>query len=79
MNVIYELSKKKGIGLTTTCLDQAYQKALVFPYETKTSFQHDYEKKQGRDERDLFGKTIIDMTMIYGIDANVVEEVYNIL
>lgn len=77
MNVIYEISKKKGIKLSSDCMEIAYKKALDFPYDTKTSFQRDYEKKRNKDERESFGGIIIQLAKEYNIDATIVGEVYN--
>ena len=37
----------------------ALEKATTFPYETKTSFQRDFELKEKRDERELFAGSML--------------------
>lgn len=76
MNVIYKLAQKKGINFPTDCINSAYQKALDFPHDTKTSFQRDYEKKRN-DERQIFGQTLITLATHHNIDPTPVQEVYN--
>lgn len=61
MNEIASISQAEGANLPEDIVDASYKKANNFPFETKTSFQRDYEKHNNRDERELFGQTIIDL------------------
>ena len=76
MNTIKALADKVKINLPENIVKISYDKAKSFPYETKTSFQRDYEKETGRDERELFGKAIIDMAQEYNIDCTCVQDIY---
>lgn len=76
MKVVYQIGKKVGVQLKEEDVQEAYNKAKGFPYETKTSFQRDYEKKREHDERETFGGTMIRMAKELDIDASAVEEVY---
>jgi 2-dehydropantoate 2-reductase len=59
MAEIVEVAGKKGVKLPLNIIEDSFQKGKNFPYETKTSFQRDFEQKDKFDERDLFGNTII--------------------
>ena len=50
METIYDISKAMKIGLGHDIVEQSYKKAALFPFETKTSFQRDYELKDKPDE-----------------------------
>lgn len=76
MNEIHKIAVAKNIKLPETILDDAFLKWKKFPYETRTSFQRDYENKNKPDERDLFGGTIIRMGNELGIAVDTTKEVY---
>lgn len=76
MEVISSLASKCCLNLPEDIVRVSFEKAKSFPYETKTSFQRDYEKKAGRDEREIFGKAIIEMSKKYDIDSDSVKKVY---
>ena len=76
MKVIKKVSLKRNIGLSEDIVSISYNKAKDFPYDTRTSFQRDYESKKGKDERDIFGKSLIEMAERYKIDYKVVDEIY---
>ncbi len=59
MQEIVEVAKKRGVNLPANIVEDSFQKGKDFPYETKTSFQRDFEEKDKPDERELFGDTII--------------------
>lgn len=77
MNEINQIAGAKGIILSENIVEASYEKARNFPYEAKTSFQRDYEKKIGKDERGVFGKAILDMGKQYNIDTPYLEDAYN--
>ena len=79
MNEIFQLSQKMEIGLPETIVTDSYQKGHDFPYETKTSFQRDFEDLNKPDERDLFGGTIIRLGKRFGIEAPITRELWNLL
>jgi len=76
MEVIRSLASKCCLNLPEDIVMVSYDKAKSFPYETKTSFQRDYEKKAGRNEREIFGKAIIEMSKKYDLDCECVKKVY---
>lgn len=49
---------------------------LVFPYETKTSFQRDYEKGNTKHEGDIFGGTLICLAKEHNIPIPTIIDVY---
>ena len=57
-------------------IKNSIEKARSFPYETKTSFQRDFENPKKKNEMDLFGGTIIRFGKEYGIDTKYTEKYY---
>jgi 2-dehydropantoate 2-reductase len=64
---IEEIAKRLEISLSPTIVEESFDKAKQFPYETKTSFQRDVESKGSINEADLFGGTLIR----YGKELNI--------
>lgn len=58
-------------------VEDIYNTGSNFPYETKTSFHRDFNIKNKKDERDLFGGTLLRMSRKYSTEAKVSEEVYD--
>lgn len=79
MNEIVALSRKIGIVLPETIIMDSYQKGRNFPYETKTSFQRDFEYMNRPDERDLFGGTILRLSKRLEIETPVTHELWEVL
>jgi len=79
MEEIVQLSKKMGVALPETIISDSFQKGNDFPYETKTSFQFDFEAMDRLDERDLFGGTILRLGKRLGIDTPVTRELWDML
>ncbi|MCX5817046.1 MAG: 2-dehydropantoate 2-reductase [Proteobacteria bacterium] len=79
MNEIVALSRKIGIVLPETIIMDSYQKGRNFPYETKTSFQRDFECMNKPDERDLFGGTILRLGKRLEIETPVTHELWEVL
>ena len=73
---IISIARAKNINLSQDIIEQTMQKAERFPYETKTSFQRDYEKGNNRHEGDLFGGTLIRMAEEQGIAIPTITEIY---
>lgn len=69
MSEIAEIAKKQDISLPADIVQESFKKAKSFPYETKTSFQRDFEQKDKPDERDLFGDTIIRLGEALGVET----------
>ncbi len=79
MAEIVGLSRKIGINLPETIITDSYEKGRNFPYETKTSFQRDFENLNKPDERDLYGGTILRLGKRLDIDAPVTQKLWDIL
>ncbi|MHB0896344.1 MAG: ketopantoate reductase family protein [Spirochaetales bacterium] len=73
---IVAIAEKKGIEVASTIVEDTLAKAAKFPFETKTSFQRDFEQKDRPDERDLFGGTILRMGTELGIPTPVSTEIH---
>lgn len=69
MGELLALSRAKGVSLPDSIVDESFLRGKDFPYETKTSFQRDFERIAKPDERDLFGGTIIRLGKALGIDV----------
>lgn len=79
MGEIAALSEKKGIGLAGTIVGDTFGRGRDFPYETKTSFQRDFERMDKPDERDLFGGTIIRLGEAAGVDTPATRQLHELL
>lgn len=79
MSEIVSLAAAKGIDLPGDVVEESLAKANGFPYETKTSFQRDYEIADKPDERDLFGGTILRMGKSLGISTPTTEGLFRAL
>jgi 2-dehydropantoate 2-reductase len=77
MNEVVEIALKKHVPLPATIIEDTFTKAKSFPYETKTSFQRDYETADKADERDIFGGTIIRLGKQLGTRTAFTEKIYN--
>ncbi|MDC0325585.1 2-dehydropantoate 2-reductase [bacterium] len=70
--VIHEIimiAQRMGVSLPIDIAKAAILKGATFPYETKTSFQRDFEIKNKPDERDLFAGTILSYAKEFGLEA----------
>ena len=76
MQEIVALSRKQGIALPETVADDEYRKAKSYLYDTKVSFQRDFERYDKPDERDLYGGTIIRLGKSLGVPTPVTQELY---
>ncbi len=76
MNEIKMIADKKNIPLDKDVIKKSIDKARSFPYETKTSFQRDVENPNKKNEKDLFGETIIRFGKEYGIDTKYTKKYY---
>ncbi len=75
MKEIYRISRKAGIRLPENAVETAFRKAESFPYDTKTSFQRDYEAGKP-DERELFGRTILTLAEQYDVPVPETEKIF---
>ena len=76
MKEVVLVGKAKNIDFEQDTVEKTIQKAKNFPYETKTSFQRDYEKGNSRNEGDIFGGTLIRLAKEYNISIPTITEVY---
>jgi 2-dehydropantoate 2-reductase len=77
MNEVLEVSKKLNVNLNSDIVNKSIEKANQFPFETKTSFQRDIEKKGVINERDLFGGTLIKYSDKFEIDIPNIKSIYS--
>jgi 2-dehydropantoate 2-reductase len=63
------LAKASGVSLPSDVVEASLSKAKSFPFETKTSFQRDFERIDKNDERDLFAGSVIRMGHALKIDV----------
>lgn len=77
MEEIKTISDKLNIPLSSNIVENSLFKAKDFPFEAKTSFQRDVEKKGKVNEGDLFGGTIIRLGDKLNIPVPTTKEVYS--
>lgn len=77
MNEVLEVSKKLNVNLNSDIVNKSIEKANQFPFETKTSFQRDIEKKGVVNEKDLFGGTLIKYSDKFKIDTPNIKSIYS--
>ncbi len=73
------IAEKIGIALPKDTVEVVMQKGAAFPYETKTSFQRDFEIADKPDERDLFAGAILKYAEAFGLAAGKTRTLLNIL
>lgn len=76
MEEIVALARKKQVNLPETIIADTYARGRSFPYETKTSFQRDFERPDKPDERDLFGGAILRLGKTLGVETPVTSELW---
>lgn len=69
INEIVEVATQRGVNLPNNIVEESFQKGRNFSYETKTSFQRDFEQKNKPNERELFGDTIIRLGETVGVNT----------
>jgi 2-dehydropantoate 2-reductase len=79
MRELVALAKASGITLPEDVVERCLAKAQTFPYETKTSFQRDFEILNKRDERDLFLGTARRLSAGFDIPAPTIDRVGKML
>lgn len=77
MNEVYAMALAKNVQLPASAAGDSFLKGKNFPYETKTSFQRDFEVMDKPDERDLFGGTIIRLGKELGVHTPSTEYIYS--
>jgi len=76
MKEVVLVGKTKNIDFKQDVVEKTLQKVQNFPYETKTSFQRDYEKGNSRNEGDIFGGTLIRLAKEYNVPIPTITKVY---
>ena len=76
MKEVVSVGKAKNIDFRPDIVEKTLQKTKGFPYETKTSFQRDFEKGNNRHEGDIFGGTLIRFAKEQNIPIPTITEVY---
>ena len=79
MKEVILIGKAKKMDFEQDIIEKTLQKAQNFPYETKTSFQRDYEKGNNRHEGDIFGDNLIRLAKEHEICIPIISEVYGAL
>lgn len=67
MEEVTALADAQGVRLPENAVEQTLGKAAAFPPETRTSFQRDIEAGRPRDEREIFGGTVVRMGRELGL------------
>jgi 2-dehydropantoate 2-reductase len=73
---IAAVAKHQGVALPESIVEDSFNKGGDFPYDTKTSFQRDFEGADKSDERDLFGGTILRLARSSGVKVPVISLIY---
>jgi 2-dehydropantoate 2-reductase len=58
---VIRVAEASGVNLPEPTAREALEKGRAFPPEAKTSFQRDFERRERKDERDLFAGSILRM------------------
>ncbi len=72
MQEIVIIAGRTGVCLPEDIVQISFAKGHEFPHDTKTSFQRDYESPDRKDERELYGRTILRMALEFGVEVPVV-------
>ena len=76
MKEIEAIAHKLGIPLDIDVVERSLHLAQKFDFHATTSFQRDYVQPGKKNEKELFGKAILDYGKRLGIPTPVTEEVY---
>lgn len=71
MAEIQMIAEKKGVKLSENIVEETFNKGKIFPSDSKTSFQRDFEQRDKQNESELFGDTIIRLGKEVGVDTPV--------
>ncbi|MFZ2330494.1 MAG: ketopantoate reductase C-terminal domain-containing protein, partial [Atribacterota bacterium] len=77
MKEIVLVARSSGVDLKQGVIENSMQVAKGFPYDATTSFQKDYARRDGRNEGDIFGGTLIRMARDHGLAIPNITEIYN--
>ncbi len=79
MQEILSVADHLRVSLAPGIEGVAFEKATTFPYETKTSFQRDFEQAVKPDERALFAGSMLDYGKRFGIELPAITKVAQLL
>jgi len=79
MQEVVLVGKAKQVDFDRDIIEKTIRKAGEFPYETKTSFQRDFEKKNAKNEGDIFGGSLMRLAKEYNIPIPVIVGVHKVL
>lgn len=74
MEEVKAIADKSGVRLPENIVEDSFKKGYGFSYDTKTSFQRDFENVSEPNEAVLFGDTIIRLGKKLGIDTPITEK-----
>ncbi len=77
MEEIVSIGLKKGIKLPNDIVNSIVENMKNFPYELKTSYQRDIEKKGKRNEGDIFGEAIIAQGKKYNVSTPITKLIFS--
>ena len=72
------IAKFQKVDLSNDIFQKSLDKIALFPYETKSSLQMDFERKKNT-ELDIFAGYIVEYAKEHGIDVPLHEKVYKVL
>jgi len=79
MEEVAAVARAEKVDLPEEAVENALQQAAKFPSETKTSFQRDVAAGKPKDERDLFGGTMLRLGSTRGVEVPVTEKYFKAL
>lgn len=77
MKEIEAIAHKLGILLDADIVEKSFNLATRFDFDATTSFQRDYIQSGKKNEKELFGKAILDYGKQLGIPTPITQEVYD--
>jgi 2-dehydropantoate 2-reductase len=72
------VARFQKVNLPKDIFQKSLDKIALFPYDTKSSLQMDFEKKKNT-ELDIFAGYIVNFAKEHELDVPVHEKVYNVL
>ena len=73
------LAKTMGVQLPNDIVQTSLAKAKSFPFETKTSFQRDFERADKPDERNLFAGAVLQRADALGLHVPKTRKLFDVL
>ncbi|UOQ64980.1 ketopantoate reductase family protein [Hymenobacter volaticus] len=76
MQEIEAIAHKKGVALPADIINQTFQKARSFPYQTPTSLQLDVNSSKAQTELELFAGAILTYGEALGVEVKETRRIY---